>query len=52
MSATVGLSSIETPVTCNGTTVIVETTQNTGESRGDFLARHWAAVQAKEDECP
>ncbi len=51
MSATIGLSILSTTVDCDGTAVVVETTQHQGESDQDFEDRHWAAVDAKIAEC-
>ena len=51
MTSTVGLSTLETVVICQGQPTLVETQQNTGESVTDFRDRHKAAVAAKRAEC-
>lgn len=46
-----GLSTLTTPVPCNTHVETVVTTQNAGESRDDFVERHWSAVDEKVEEC-
>lgn len=51
MAFSIGLSTVSTPVTCNGVTSTITTTQNSGESTEDFVDRHWDAVRAAENAC-